>query len=305
MSKKTKEPKAIYDGTLTIGPIEFDCAVLEDETRVVSEYKFMEAMGMYRSGALSTRRKEADGLGARTPLHLAYKNLKPFVTKHLSGVHAEPIKYRTKSGTIGHGIQADMLPTICEVWLDAMQAGVLGSRQQLIAQNADILIRGFARVGVRALVDEATGYQYARQRNALQQLLEEYISEELRKWVRVFPPEYFRQLCRLRGIQFRPDMRLPRYFGHLTNDIVYNRLHPRVKEELKEKSTENGKRKNKFHQWLSESKGHPKLIHHLGVVIGLMRIADTYEQFQSLLDRGAPMPEDFPLFSETQGDHPH
>ncbi|HWB12668.1 MAG TPA: P63C domain-containing protein [Pirellulales bacterium] len=295
---KGELPTAICDGVLRIGDIEFECAVLEDETRVVSEAKFMEAMGMYRSGALSTRREE-DDRGARTPLHLAYKNLKPFVERHLDDVHMEPLKYKAKSGNVGHGIRAEALPKICEVWLDARKEGVLGPRQELIAEKADILIRSFARVGVVALVDEATGYQYERQKDALEKLLEEYLSEDLRRWVRTFPPEYFKELCRLRGVQFRPDMRLPQYFGHLTNDIVYRRIHPRVLEELKERSTENGVRKsNKLHQWFSEEKGHPKLIQHLGTVIGFMRISENYKQFEKFLDKGAPVPEDLPLFPE-------
>jgi hypothetical protein len=211
------------------------------------------------------------------------------------------VKYRAKNGGTGHGIKAEALPSVCEVWLDARQAGVLGERQKLIAQKADILIRSFAKVGIVALVDEATGYQYARQRDALEKLLEEYLSEELRKWVRTFPAEYFKELCRLRQIQFRPDMRLPQYFGHITNDIVYKRLHPRVLDELKEKSTnEDGRRKNKLFQWLSEDKGNPKLIQHLGTVIGYMRISKNYDEFYAILERGAPMPEYRPLFDNLE-----
>lgn len=292
-------PVSQYDGVLRVGDIEFDCAVLEDETRVISETKFMEAMGMYRSGALSTRRENAED-GARTPLHLAHKNLKPFVEKHLSGVHAEPVRYRAKNGSIGHGIRAEVLPKICEVWLDARKAGVLGSRQEMIADKADILIRGFAHIGVVALIDEATGFQYARQRDALEKLLEEYLSEELRRWVKTFPAEYFRELCRLREVQYRPDMRLPQYFGHLTNDIIYKRLHPRVLAQLQERTGRNdsGNRPNKLHQYLSDDVGHPKLLQHLGTVIGYMRLAKNYDEFREMLERGAPIPGDRPLFDQ-------
>ncbi len=293
---------AIYDGLLTIGDIQFDCAVLEDETRVVSETKFMEAMGMYRSGALSIRREE-DESGARPPLHLAYKNLKPFVEQHFSDVHSMHVKYRTKTGGIAQGIRAVSLPKICEVWLDAQKAGVLGARQEMIADRASILIRGFAHVGVVALVDEATGYQYARQRDALERMLEEFVSEELRRWVKTFPAEYFRELCRLRGVQYRPDMRLPSYFGHLTNDIVYKRLHPRILGELKSRNTDDeGKRKGKLHQWLTDDIGHPKLLQHLGTVIGYMRVTDNYEQFQKLLNRGAPVPSEHPTLFDRYDD---
>ncbi len=286
-------PVAQYYGELEVGGIKFDCAVLEDETRVVSETKFMESMGMYRSGALSTRRELSEG-GAQVPLHLAHKNLKPFAQQHLGDVHDWALKFRTNTGNVAHGIRAELIPKVCEVWLDARKAGVLGARQELIAERADILIRGFAHVGIVALVDEATGFQYARQRDALEKLLEEYLSEKIRRWVRTFPAEYFKELCRLRRVQLRPDMQLPQYFGHLTNDIVYRRLHPRVLEELKNKSTDDdGNRKsNKLHQWLSEDKGHPKLLQHLGMVIGYMRISKNYDQFHELLDRGAPVPED-------------
>lgn len=286
----TDLPLAIYDGILTVGEIQFDCAVLGNETRVVSETNFMESMGMYRSGALSTRR-ESGKSGARPPLHLAYKNLQPFVEKHFDDTSKIQLKYRTKSGGIGHGIRADALPKICEVWLDAQKAKVLGSTQEMIADRAGMLIRGFAHVGVVALVDEATGYQYARQRDALERMLEEFISEELRRWVKAFPSEYFRELCRLRSVVYRPDMRLPSYFGHLTNDIVYNRMHPTILKELKRKNTaDEGKKKGRLHQWLTDDVGHPKLLQHLGMVIGFMRVCSTYDEFYRLLDRGAPVP---------------
>src|ERR1035438_1240733 len=153
--------KATHTGELKIGDMHFECAVLEDGSRIVSETQFMKQMGMYRSGALSVRRK--DQPGAPTPLSLAYKNLKPFVDLHLSNVHFKPVRYRTIKGNVGSaGLRADILPKVCEVWIDADRAGVLGSRQKVVAAKADILLRGMAHVGIIALVDEATGYQEIR-----------------------------------------------------------------------------------------------------------------------------------------------
>lgn len=54
---------------------------------------------MYRSGALSVRRDR----GAREPLYLAFKNLKPFVDKHLNDVHTQSLPFRTLTGQIAHG----------------------------------------------------------------------------------------------------------------------------------------------------------------------------------------------------------
>src|SRR5687768_10950075 len=56
-------PKATHSGPLRLGDMEFECSVVTDGERIirlVSETNLMEQMGMYRSGALSTRRKRND-----------------------------------------------------------------------------------------------------------------------------------------------------------------------------------------------------------------------------------------------------
>src|SRR5436305_10300203 len=113
-----------------------------------------------------------------------------------------------------------------------------------------MLIRGFARVGIIAMVDEATGFQYDRPRRDLEEYLKKFLSESLRRWVRTFPADYFKHLCRLRNVELRPDMKLPQYFGHLTNDLVYRRLAPGILKRLKERRSERGSPSNKLFCWL-------------------------------------------------------
>jgi general stress protein YciG len=289
-------PRASYAGPLKIGEIEFDCAVVKNENqvlRLVSETQFMETMGMYRSGALSNRR------GAQEPLFLAYKNLKPFVERHLPSVHIDMHKYVTENGSIAHGIPDEMIPKICEIWIDANREVTLGSRQKMIAAKADILLRGLAHVGIRALIDEATGYQYERPRKDLQEYLQKFLAESLVRWVRSFPHDYFKHLCRLRGVELRQDMRLPQYFGHLTNDLVYRRIAPGLLQALKERRAEVGRSSDKLHWWTSEDLGHPSLLLHLGTVVGFMKINTDYDAFKAQLDTVAPVyPETPGLFDD-------
>lgn len=299
---KTPLPQALRTGPLKIGEIEFDCAVLDDKqnTRVVSETRFMAAMGMYRSGALSTRRGRSE-TGAREPLFLAYKNLKPYIDKHLGGVHFKPLQYRTPEGGVSTtGIRADLIPKICEVWIDADRAGVLGHRQQLIAKKTDILLRGFAHVGIIALIDEATGWQNERARFALAKILEAFIAKEFRKWVKTFPIEYYQELCRLRSVPFpRESFQLPSYFGYLTNDLIYSRLAPGVLAELRKKNpvVRNGYRRHKFFQWLTDDIGDPKLRQHLWNVITLMKASDNWDQFKAMVDKALPPYSTKPLLA--------
>lgn len=300
---KVPVPQALRAARLSVAGIEFDCAVLDDKenTRVVSETRFMASMGIYRSGALSTRRKQDEG-SAPMPLSLAYKNLKPFIDRHLGSVHFKPVSYRTPEGSlVTVGLPGSMIPKICEVWIDADRAGVLGKTQKLIAAQMDILHRGLAQVGIIGLIDEATGYQDLRPQFALAKILEQFVAKEYRKWTRTFPVEYYRELCRLKHVPFptAPPLRLPQYFGHLTNDLIYARIAPGVLAELRTKNPpiRPGQRKHKHFQWLTESVGDPRLREHLWKVITLMQVFAKWEQFHEALERILPRFSKEPLLA--------
>jgi hypothetical protein len=232
------------------------------------------------------------------PAFLTAKNLKPFIPNELS-VTSSQIEFRTLSGTRAFGYSADLLPFVCGVFLDAKQANVLTHMQQPIADKALLLIRGLAHVGIIALVDEATGFQYDRPRRELEEQLKKFLSDSLRRWVRTFPAAYFQHLCRLRGIELRPDMKLPQYFGHLTNNLVYRRIAPGLLTKLKERRDEKGSPSNKLNQWLSLDVGVPELLVHLGTVIAVMKQHTDYNQFERALGDIAPIyPETPGLFDD-------
>jgi hypothetical protein len=64
--------------------------------------------------------------------------------------------------------------------------------------------------------------------------------------VRTFPADYFKHLCRLRHVELRPDTKLPQYFGHLTNNLIYRCLAPRLLKKLQERREERGSKSNKL-----------------------------------------------------------
>lgn len=281
---------ASFTGQLQIGPMTFPCSVLSDGTRILTQSDFMNGMGMYYSGWIAKQRDKSEE-PAGLPHFLAFKSLEPFVSKHLGDLQSITVKYRTKKGNIAHGIRAEIIPKICEIWLDAEEEGKLGSRQKQIASRARILMRGLAHVGIIALVDEATGYQEVRDRMALQAILEKYIRDEWAQWTKRFPDEFYKELFRLRGIPYPPEnMKRPSYVGHWTNDIVYSRLAPGVLTALREKNpvTPRGHRKRRHHQFLTEDIGVPELRRHLENVIFLMKGCSDWDDFKRRLDRAAP-----------------
>lgn len=284
-------PRATHAGVLNIGGSELSCYVLSDGTRIFSTRAIMKSLKRSWRG-----RKYG---GTDLPVFLEAKNLKAFISNDLTLV-LTPIVFRTDTGIRSEGFRAEILPTVCDIYLKARSEGnVLTAPQLVVAQQCEILMRGFARVGIVALVDEATGYQYERPRRDLEDQLKKFISESLRKWVRTFPADYFKHLCRLRGVELRADMKLPQYFGKLTNNLVYRRLAPGLVKKLKEKRNELGTSSNKLHSWLSADVGFPEVLVHLGTVVGLMKIHTDYAKFEAQLNEVAPIyPEHPGLFDD-------
>ena len=282
------------DRPLRIGPIEIPCYVLSDGRRVLAQRGLQTGIGFSRSGGKLGARRIAQFLESLES--------KGFEVSDLVARVNSPIRFLPPvGGNPADGYEATILPDICEVVVKADQAGLLQMRQRHVAEQCRILLHGFANVGIIALVDEATGYQNIRARDALAEILEAFVAKELRKWVRTFPVEYFKELCRLREIPFPAEkLRLPQYFGHLTNDIVYDRLAPRVRKELHRLTPrdEKGRLKNKLFQRLTEDVGHPKLREHLASTITLMRVSKTWDDFYAMLNQALPKYGDMPLLED-------
>lgn len=276
------------DSPLRIGDAEITCYVLSDGTRVLSQEGFL--------GALGRAKKAKGGHGAgsgiegvdKLPSFLSANNLKPFISNDLIE-STTPVVFRTPAGVKAYGYRAELLPRVCRVYLEARDAGKLIATQAHLARAADLLLRGLAEVGITALVDEATGYQKDRAKDALAKILEHYVAKELQPWVKTFDADYYEEMFRLRGLPYPPDNPnfRPQYFGKLTNDVVYRRLAPGVLVALKAESTK-AEKKGRLHQHLTAGYGRQNLLKHLGTVVAAMRLSDDWPDFMRKLNRLAP-----------------
>jgi P63C domain len=279
------------DQPLMIGKAEITCFVLEDGRRVISQRGMNAALGRAEAGAKSRRRPTETNAG-NLPAFLFPLNIRPFISNELASSAISPISFRIPStGVIGYGYPAELLPDVCSVWMQAHAKGVLTPAQYSTANAASIVVQALAKVGIVALVDEATGYQEVRDRRALEEILNKYISKELHQWTKTFPDEYFSGIFRLKNwaLPKLPTAR-PGAMAQVTNDIVYQRLAPGVLRELEVVNPTDGKgrRKSKHHQHLTRDHGHPKLREHLSNVVTLMRVSDSWTGFKRLIDRAIP-----------------
>lgn len=276
----TKIQKATHAGDLKIGGVILPCSILADGSRVLSTRGITTAFGGSRGG----RRSENEG-APNMPRILASNSVKPFMSKDLMARLTNPIEYTPlHGGRSAFGYEASMLPEICEVMLDADKEGKL--RQPAYAKVAETLIRGFARVGIVALIDEATGYQEIRDKKALQAILDKYLRKELAAWAKRFPDEFYKEMFRLKGWQWS-YLKRPSYVGKLTNDLVYERITPGLLQELQKRNPKDdkGNRKGRHHQLFTEEVGDPALAQHLYAILGLMRASSNWDDFYRLLQR--------------------
>lgn len=268
------------DKPLRIGDTEIECYVLADETRVMTQASFLQALGRHR------RAYSPPDADQSLPPILQSKSIQRFISDDVAKA-AQPITFRLPGGNRANGYRAELLAQVCEIYLAAQQAGELPHNQDHIAERASILMRGFARTGIVALVDEATGYQEMRKKDALAQILETYVAQEIQAYVKSFPQAYYQEMFRLRSLDYSTDtVKRPQYFGHLTNDIVYARIAPGVLDELKrvQRKNESGKPKDKLFQRLTTNVGYPKLREHLGSVVTIMKLSNDWTDFKQKLE---------------------
>lgn len=294
-------PRATHEGWFKLGNVDIFAAVLSNGKRLISQGTFLRAIGRARSpkagtGVLST----VDDL----PFFLQAPVLKPFIDEDLR-VSTTPVFFLQKNGKKAVGYDAQTLSDVAEVYLRMRDAFNANNKQipknfRHIIVACDLLQRGLARVGIVALVDEATGYQFVRQSDELRKILEQFISKELAKWVLTFQPDFYRQMYRLRKWQLDPDShKKPGAVAKYTIDLVYDRIHPDLTIELKKTRSDwedkGGRRGGKLHQFTSDDYGHPRLKQHIEGVIQIMRFSKDWNQFMYRMGVAYPKIDETPL----------
>lgn len=288
-----------YEGELDLNGLVIPCYVLEDGTRVLSGRGMQDALSMVEEGEEGKQKA-----GTRLNRYLSQKTLNSFIFKGKEADHYEPLICYKGNAKI-HGYEATILIDICDAFLQARKEIKLSPRQKIIADQCEILVRSFAKVGLIALIDEATGYQYDREKKELQLILKVMISDEILKWQEAFHLSFYKEIFRLWNIPFTAKSihRKPQFIGHLTNSLIYKNL-PKgmyVLERLKSKTpkTKGGNYRYKLHQSLTPDIGREALKKVIYSVETLASISDNKQQFLKLVQEKYGQKElPFPDLSE-------
>lgn len=302
----SEAPEVLCAGDLKLGGVVIPCYVTVDGQRLISGRAMQEALRLVSEENPTGTEKP----GSRLTRLLNNKKLKSLIYKDKSPDHFSPKRIRWQGRTI-NGFNGEMLADICEGMLQARSEGKLTTpRQEIIAAQCEVLLRGFARVGIAALIDEATGYQALRPVDALKMYLETILKKELSPWIKHFPDEFYENIYRLKSWPW-PGMSKNRYsvVGHYTRNLIYQRLAPGLQEEFDRRNPkgQNGSRKHKNFQWFDEP-GERLFAQQMFTVLALQRAClrrtsgNKWHSFLRMMDevlpkRGTTLPM-FPELAE-------
>jgi len=266
-------PRALYSGTLKLGGAEIPVYVLSNGLKVLARIAATEALtGVKRQGDLES--------------YIRVGSLREFID--MDSVLARMVIFGQDDVSMLNqtvkGLPSDLFIEICQGYVRALDASTnpesgvtLTDRQEEIAIKAGMFLSACAKVGLDALIDEATGYQYIRPDDALEIKLRLYLEEEMRKWEKTFPDQLWEQFGRLTNWKGKTNQR-PKYWGKLVMELIYEYLDPDVAQWLRDNAPVPIKGQN-YHQWMSGQYGLKRLIEHIWKVIG---IANTCRDIEEL-----------------------
>lgn len=259
-----KSPFAKYSGFLNLGGRDIDCYVLDNESRVINMRATVKAIANDDNGDLSK--------------YVGVRSLHPYI--NADELTSKIIEFDIPGNQItAKGISAETFLDICSAYVTAFTSGAaLTEKQKGIAINCSVLLAACAKIGLIALIDEATGYQYVRETDALQVKIRAFISDELRAWEKTFPDELWEEFGRLTGWSGSLQHR-PKYWGKLVLELIYDALDPDVAKYLKENKPAPRHGRN-YHQWFTEEYGVNRLITHINQITGIAKTCTSIDELR-------------------------
>lgn len=267
-----------HSGQVELGNVSLHCMVTKSGKRLITATSVFKAVGRSRRGNKRV---------GNYPSFIGAKNLIQFISDDLKE-KLTPIKYKAKNGKTAEAYDASIIPEVADLYVEAHNKGALTGPQEKVYVRSLIIIRSLAKVGMTALIDEATGYQYDRESHELLRLLKAYVSEDLLKYMPHFPKAYYQEIYRLYGISdsFDPkNTKHPQWIGKFTNKYVYGVFPDEVMDEIRKRNpvtvSPSGTvyRGHKNFQFLTENIGIPQLDQHLAKLVGVMQLSEDKDDF--------------------------
>lgn len=271
-------PEVIASGVLESFN-DLPCYVLEDGQRIFRLSHLTKALTNKEHG------KFGNYLATSNINKYLPENLKPLNDKYHDRVPQGIVKFKFKSADkVEKGYNSEDFMDVCAAFATANLRGeILSDAQKEIVINVNKYILASSKVGITALIDEATGYQAQRDHNELQLRMSFYLAEKEREWEKTFPDQLWMEFGRLTNWSGSIKQR-PKYWGKLVNEFVYDCIDEDLVTYLKENKPLKPSN-TRYHQWLNEDRGVKALIQHIWQVIGMSKTCNSIQELRRLINK--------------------
>jgi hypothetical protein len=277
-------PEAIREGQLKIGDVILDCYHLNDGRRVFSKKALGKALGLKSAGGNAFIKTMMGGKGIRSELAIEMQERinNPIVFK------------RVGIDLIAHGYEGTFFIDVCDRIWEMHRQGKLRTSQYFLAAQAEIIVRSSAKVGIIALIDEATGYIKDKRKEEYLELFREFIRNEVGEYEKEFPEQFYDVIYKLYNLRKTGPNKRPKFFSGFTRKYIYNPLahsNGAILEMLDEKNPvvyASGGRRYRLYQFLTETVGLKALRAHIWQVVGIGNASNSKEGFDRGFRRAFP-----------------
>lgn len=282
-------PVAEYEGILELVPgVILECYVWKEKgkpKRAFFKKGLARNLGMKSGGGnVFMRTMNRKGLGSEIPAELRQKLDNPLILQTKKG---DPIH------TYDHTVMID----VCKAIWEAAKHGKLHPSQGFLVKHAEMIIIASAKVGLAALIDEATGYIKDKRKEEYIELYKEFILEQAKQYAKEFPEQFYDVIYKIYNLRRNPIAKNhPQFFAGVTNKYIYGPLansNGAILEILREKNPiiyRSGGRKYNLFQFLSEI-GAPALTAQIWQFIGIGNASKSKESFDKAFKRAFPGPD--------------
>ena len=270
---KSRTLRTTHYGVVRIGDISIECAVLEDGRSGFIQRQLMQAIGFTEKSRSGRFRRLLAEIAPKTLIELDKSQW--------------PVSISLPQGGRANLIPCGILTGLVSDVVDAALEGRLHPQRAGLVAPCQMILKALAKVGEEALIHEATGYQYVREPNALQDLFTRLIRQAAADWERRFHPEYYSAVCKLFGIRYGGHHRaLPSVIGMVTLRWVYEAVFPpAIVQEIKSR-----RRSEKLHQWLTAENGLRLLESQVEMITTLAATSVDYKDFEARCIARWPQP---------------
>ncbi len=289
MSEELKNlPKALCTGEDTFNGVKLVAAILDDEdrTHLFSESSLAKAFGFKGSATYWEKRKKGTAV---LPSYLSNSALKDYITADLTEKLATAVPYLSISKVVATGVEATVLPLICDVFVKAGNDNPNNEALVIAGKRAYAIILAFSQFGVLKWVEQITGYRYTDEDTQIVRSLKEYgVSPTIVEWQKEFQTDFYRNIYRLRGWPYNPNTTArPSVIGTYTNMYVYNYLPSDVFAWIKENTPKSkaGNKTAKYFQSLDDKRGKELLRNQLVSITTMLKLSNTWDEFKMFFAR--------------------